>query len=396
LFAAHSLGSAGFLVASTINAIAGAKLGGHVAWAGAPAATYQAGQALAALGWGRLMDPLGRRATLSLGLLIGAFGAGFASRSVTARELGPFLLGLLLMGFAQSALQLGRFVSAEVHPPAARGRAIAFVVMGGTVGAILGPLLVGPAGRWAARSGRGELAGPYAMSGLLLLLAAMLLFARLRPEPRDLARRVAVGPAAGSPPENARALRVILRDPLTVLAMLSMITAQAVMVMLMVITSLHMTGHDHSLGSVSLVISSHIVGMYAVSGFTGGLTDRLERRRVIAAGAAVLLASCLAAPLSPRVLPLAVSLFGLGLGWNLCYVGGSTLLSDRLRPAERARTQGLSDLVMGLAAAAGGVGGGIVFATLGYAAMGLLGAAGSLLPLALARSRWTGAAPRSS
>jgi len=36
----------------------------------------------------------------------------------------PFLAGLLLMGFALSALQLGRFVSAEVHPPLERGRAI--------------------------------------------------------------------------------------------------------------------------------------------------------------------------------------------------------------------------------------------------------------------------------
>jgi len=86
--------------------------------------------------------------------------------------------------------------------------------------------------------------------------------------------------------------------------------------------------------------------------------------------------------------PLAVSLFALGLGWNLCYVGGSTLLSDRLRPSERARTQGLSDFVMGSAAGAGGILGGLVFATLGYTVMGWLGAAGSLVPLAAAGG-WT-------
>jgi predicted MFS family arabinose efflux permease len=108
---------------------------------------------------------------------------------------------------------------------------------------------------------------------------------------------------------------------------------------------------------------------------------------VIVVGALVLLASSLSAPLSPRLVPLAVSLFALGLGWNLCYVGGSTLLSDRLQPSERARTQGLSDFVMGSAAAAGGILGGLVFATLGYTVMGWLGAAGSLLPLAAAAVR---------
>jgi MFS family permease len=380
LFTAQSLGSAAFLVASTVNAIAGAKLGGSAAWAGAPSATYQAGLAAAAFLWGRLMDPLGRRVTLATGLLVGALGAGLASRSVTSQSLVPFLVGLLLMGFAQSALQLGRFVSAEVHPLLERGRAIAFVVMGGTVGAILGPLFVAPAGRWARTRGFGELAGPYAASVVLLMVAALVLSAGLRPEPRELARAFASHSAAAEAP---RPLRRILEDRLTLLAMVSMIAGQVVMVMLMVMTSLHMTGHDHSLGNVSIVISSHVLGMYAVSAVTGRLTDLWGRVPVIATGASVLTASCLLAPLSPGLVPMALSLFALGLGWNLCFVGGSALLSDRLRPVERARTQGFSDFVMGSASALGGLGGALVYADLGYGVLGMLGAAISLLPLLL-------------
>jgi MFS family permease len=383
LFASQSLGSAAFLVASTVNAIAGAMLGGSAAWAGAPSAIYQAGQALAAFLWGRLMDPLGRRATLSLGLMVGAVGAGLASRSLTSRSLVPFLVGLLLMGFAQSAMQLGRFVSAEVHPQPQRGRAISFVVMGGTVGAISGPLFVGPAGRWAASRGLGELAGPYAASVLLLTIAALVLFAGLRPEPRELARSFTSKDAPSAAADEPRPLRRILEDRLTVLAIVSMIVGQVVMVMLMVMTSVHMTGHDHSLGNVSVVISSHVFGMYAVSALSGRLTDLWGRVPVIATGASVLVASCLAAPLSPRLLPLGLSLFTLGLGWNMCFVSGSALLADRLRPVERARTQGLSDFVMGSAAALGGAGGALVYSGAGYAVIGMLGALLSLLPLAL-------------
>jgi MFS family permease len=217
------------------------------------------------------------------------------------------------------------------------------------------------------------------------LTAAFVLFAGLRPEPRDLARAVAAGGAATLVPDEARPLREILEDRLSVLAMVSMIAAQVVMVMLMVMTSLHMTGHDHSLGNVSIVISSHVLGMYAVSALSGRLTDLWGRLPVITTGAAVLVVSCLTAPLSPRLVPLGLSLFALGLGWNLCFVGGSALLADRLRPAERARTQGLSDFVMGAAAALGAAGGALVYAAAGYGLVGLLGAALSLLPLALVR-----------
>lgn len=388
LFLGQSLGSAGFLAASTVNALVGAALSGRPSWAGVPGATYHFGMALAASVWGYAMDRLGRRATLSLGVLAGVLGAGLACHAVAVGSLGLFLFGLLLMGGANSALQLGRFVAAEVHPPAERGRAVANVVLGGTVGAILGPLLVGPAGRWASAVEAPELAGPYGASAALFAVAGLLLVALLRPEPFHLAREVAAlypGPVRSS--GSARPLRDILQDRITIVAIVSLVSAQAVMVMLMVITSLHMSHHDHPLASISVVISSHVLGMYAFSALSGRLADRWGRGRVIAAGAGALAVACAAAPLFPRVLPLSAALFLLGMGWNFCYVGGSALLSDRLQPEERARTQGLNDTLMGTASATGSLLSGVVFATVGYAAMGALAAVAALLPLLLAQ--WT-------
>ncbi|MBI2247983.1 MAG: MFS transporter, partial [Armatimonadetes bacterium] len=95
----------------------------------------------------------------------------------------------------------------------------------------------------------------------------------------------------------------------------------------------------------------------------------------------ILILATLIAPLSPQVVPLSVALFLLGLGWNFCYVAGSTLLADQLSPAERARTQGFNDLLIGMASAAGSLGSGIVFAAIGYGAMGMVGAAAALIPL---------------
>jgi MFS family permease len=367
-----------------VNAIVGATLSGRPSWAGVPTATYQAGMALAALIWGRAMDRIGRRGALCGGLVCGVAGTAVVGASVVVVSFPLMLVGMVLMGAANSALQLGRYVAAEVHPPAERARAISNVVIGGTVGAVLGPLLVGPGGRTAQRLGLDELAGPYGVSSLLFALALAVVFARLRPEPLELARAVAArhsGATDAAAP--ARPLAEILRRPGTLVAVASMVFAHAVMFMLMVITSLHMRVHRHALSSIAAVISSHVFGMYAFSALSGRAADRLGRQPVIATGAAILIAACLAAPLSPRVLPIGAALMLLGLGWNLCFVAGSALLSDQLRPSERARTQGLSDFVMGLSSATGAVGSGVVFAAAGYGVMGLAGAAVALVPLTL-------------
>ncbi|HEX2696636.1 MAG TPA: MFS transporter, partial [Anaerolineales bacterium] len=159
------------------------------------------------------------------------------------------------------------------------------------------------------------------------------------------------------------------------------------MVLVMVITSLHMKSHHHELTDISIVIASHTFGMYAFSVISGQLADRWGRGPVIIAGSGTLILACIAATISPDVLPLGVALFLLGLGWNFCFVGGSTLLADQLSPTERARTQGFTDLLVGLASAVGSASSGFIFASLGYAIMAYVSAAVAVVPF-LAASLW--------
>jgi MFS family permease len=171
-----------------------------------------------------------------------------------------------------------------------------------------------------------------------------------------------------------------------------MILSQVVMAGVMVITSLYMKDMHHDLGDISMVISAHTIGMYAFSLLSGRLIDRWGRRQVIILGAVILLLACLTAPLTGDTFPLAVSLLLLGLGWNFCFVGGSTLLADQLNPSERGRTQGFNDLLVGLASAMGSLGSGFLSARFGYPGVGLAGAVLSLLPFIFI-ARWRRAAP---
>jgi MFS family permease len=387
LFTAQCFGSAGFLATATINTIAGARLTGQPALAGLPSAIYQVGVALTALMWGYGMERWGRRGGLTLGLVLGAVGALLTTWAVVNSAFLLFLAGLVLMGTANSALQLARFAAAEVHPAAERGRAISNVVIGGTAGTLIWPGLSQLVGPIMQRRGLDELAWPYLVAMVLFLVAAAVTFVLLRPDPRDVGRRLAAELAelpSAAPSRPARTLQQIFSQPPALVALLAMVFGQAVMVAIMTITSLHMKGHNHSVPDISLVISSHVFGMYAFSIFSGRLADRFGRGPVILAGSATLILACLLAPLSPDLLPLGVALFLLGLGWNFCYVGGSSLLSDQLAPSERARTQGFNDLLIGLVSALGGFGSGEIFAAVGYGAMGLIGAAAALVPLSLA------------
>ena len=82
------------------------------------------------------------------------------------------------------------------------------------------------------------------------------------------------------------------------------------------------------------------------------------------------------------------ALFLNGVGWNLAFVSGSALLTDALSPAERASTQGLADLFMGMMGAFGSAAGGMILGVWGFAILNTLGAALVLGPLALSLLRW--------
>ena len=391
LFITQSLASAGFIAAATINPIIGEKLADSRSLSTLPTAVYLLSGALSASAWGDIMDRIGRRNAIVTGLLLGIVGNGLVLVAIQGASFLWLLIGLILMGMTNSAITLGRFVAAEVNAPNQRGRAISAVVLGGVVGTILARVSASPMGDFAMRIGMDELAGAYLATLVLFAVACLVVFVGLRPDPREIGKEVAKLYPEGIPQGEARPISQILRQPAAITAVTAMALGQVVMVAVMVITSLHMEDHHHARSDIYSVISVHTFGMFAPSIISGWLLDRWGRGRMILIGAVILLFACLTAPLSPDVLPLGISLFLLGLGWNFCFVGGSTLLSDQLSPLERSRTQGTNDLLVGLASAFISLSSGFIFSATSFTVMSLIAAVVSLVALLLA---WSFLRPR--
>jgi MFS family permease len=239
-----------------------------------------------------------------------------------------------------------------------------------------------------------KLVGPWFITALALAVTLIFIFVFLRPDPRDIAQQISRVPAqarSGEADPPARSFGQVLADPLVRVALVAMGLAQAVMVMVMNITPVHMTHFNHGLEDISFVLSMHILGMYGLSIVTGWISDRGGRRLTIALGSVMLIGACILAPTNPDMIPLAASLFLLGLGWNFCFVAGSSLLTDRLQAHERAPIQGTADLVVGAASVVGSLSSGELMASVGYQSAATIGMGVALVVLAVAIARYQSA-----
>jgi len=119
---------------------------------------------------------------------------------------------------------------------------------------------------------------------------------------------------------------------------------------------------------IGVVISLHVLGMFAFAPLVGIAADRFGRVTVLASGGGVLLVSlvlCARAPegSSPEIF---VGLFLLGLGWSLATVSASTMVAELAPLGAVTEVQGAADLTMGLAAAVGSAASGLIVGQFGF------------------------------
>lgn len=392
LFSTQVIGGVGVAIGLSVGALLAADLAG-VGVSGLAQSAAVVGSALLAVPVVRIMRRYGR----GPGMLAAYLAAGLGGAGVlAAAAIGsvPLLFaGLFLFGGGTTANLQARYAAVDLAPAARRGRHLSLVVWATTVGAVAGPNLAPLAGSALDGYGVPTLAAPFAFSAVLFGVAGLLLWWFLRPDPLLVARRLtglADTRTAGGDQRGMRAAaRAVWARPAARLGVSAMAVGHLVMVGVMAMTPVHILGaghgEAHTLRIVGIVLSLHIAGMFAFAPVTGWFTDRLGRRPVILGGVGLLLAACaIAGTAGHHSGQLSVGLFLLGLGWSGTMVAGSTLLSESVPGAVRPSAQGLADLVMGLAGAAGGAVSGAVVAWSGYSTLTLLAAIATVPLLALA------------
>lgn len=385
LMAGAALGSASLGGAFTVSTFIVEDILGSGRLGGLATAGFTLGAAAGAIPLSRLMARRGRRPGLQLGYLVASLGGVVAILGAQEQLLTVFLAGQFLFGLGQASNLLARYAAADLALPDHRGRAISLVLVCASIGAVLGPVLVGPAEAVAEALGMYVYTGPYLLSTVFYLAAAANIALRLRPDPLVVSGGIDPDGGTKAPPIG-HALRVISAYPRARLALGTNVISQMTMVGVMTMTPLHMRAHGHE-GISQYVVALHVAGMYAFAPLVGRYADRHGRLPTVTIAGALLVASCIVAAVAGEApLALFVALWLLGIGWSFGIIGGSALLTESVPVKDRVAVQGTSDLFMSFAGAVAGFSSGIVREAWGYHMLSNLGtiAAGALLVTAFA------------
>jgi MFS family permease len=327
---------------------------------------------------GRISDRFGRMPVIRTGFVLGTLGPLVTAGGCAAGS-GPLAIaGLALCGAAQAIVLLSRAAAAEMFPPARRARGMSIVLFGVVSGAIWGPLVFGP--MFSDRALTADaLVVPWLAAGLFTLAGLAISFG-VRPDPKELSKAYVTAVEAAEPPAP---IRELLARPGVATAMIGAVASFSVMVGVMNLAGYVAVGHHHSHGAIFDIISAHIVGMYGLVLVTGDIVERIGRRRSIVVGLVVMACSNTGLVWLDGILGMSVSLFGLGLGWNIAYVAATTELVDLARPSERGRLIGLTDLLSSGTGAALALSGGVLYSASGSTALAVAATA-----LAAAAAVW--------
>ena len=358
-----------------------------------PAIFLTAGAAVA-LPAGRLMDRFGRVPVIAGGFVVGMVGCLLTALGCIVDNAPLVILGFVGVGAMNGAVLLARTAAADMYPEEKKARAISYVLFGALFGAALGPLVFRPlfAGKELELD---TLVIPW-FAAAAMCVVGLSIALLIRPDPRTIAlelQKAGLAGGASRAVQPAAPLGQILRRPGVPAAVLAALASFAVMAGVMNLTGYIVVGHQHEQADVFSVISLHIVGMFALVLVVGAFIDRVGRHQALIAGLVIMAVSTVMLAWVVSIPAMSLSLFLLGLGWNVSYVAATAELVTHATPVERGRLVGFTDLVAGLLAAALALVGGLAYTEWGVAAIAIGATVAVVAPaLALVLARRPGAA----
>lgn len=378
---AQALAMTGVSIVTLVTALAGTYLAASPTLATAPMAAQFVATMFCTYPAAMFMRKYGRRVGFTLGQFIGLLGALFSAYAIMEKSFGLFMIAGAVLGVHNAFWGYYRFAAAEAADAPFKSRAISWVMAGGVLAAIAGPEL--------AKQTR-DLFAPVLFAGCYAAIAALCAVNILLLQFAKLPGATAIKTVAGG-----RTWQELLKDPKYFAAATAGMASYGVMVLVMAATPLSMLDCGLGFDDAAFVIQWHLLAMFVPSFFTGSLIQRYGAGRIIAAGLALNVV-CMAANMSGTTFTnFWVGLVALGLGWNLMYVGATTLLTDSYTSEERDTAQATNDTLVFAAIALATFASGALQNTLGWVSVNLIAAVplflSGLAMIALVRHRPTAA-----
>jgi predicted MFS family arabinose efflux permease len=331
LAVAQALAGGNNTVIVSTASIVGAVLAPDKGLATLPITAMVIGMWLGTLPVGALARRFGRRFALQTGSAFGVLSGLISYSAVMNGQFWLLLLGTFCGGLYAAAHQSYRFAAADTASEAYRPKVVSWVLAGGVFAAVIGPQLV---------IFTKDLLSPHlfaasylGQSACALAAAAVLQFVR-------------VPPVAVARHDNARPLGEIIRAPRFIVAVACGMASYGMMNMLMTSAPLAMVGCGHSVTDAALGIQWHVLAMYAPSFVTGSLIARFGVERITAIGLALIAAAAVVGISGITVAYFWTNLVLLGLGWNLAFIGATTMVTQCHRPQERNKVQSFNDFLI--------------------------------------------------
>jgi MFS family permease len=329
-------------------------LTGSAGLAGLSVALIGISRFIVAYPMGKITDSFGRKPGIFFGLCLALVGALTLGMAMVVQSIWVFVIGLLAFGMGMNGSQQMRVGATDMFPPSMRGQALGYVALGSLGGLLLSPTLVFVAEPVARHTGLDPLGLPWFFLPILIV-TGMIIITFVRPDPKVIGMNLgaywpdykAAEKRTTIKPEDFSAM-TLLRNPSTRLAIISNCAANGNMSIVMVLTSLVLAHHGHSLQAIAISHTFHSVGMFAFTIPLGKLADRIGRSQIMFPGVFISLVGAALVAFTPNMITVTLGTFLVGLGWAAANVAATAFIADQVTTTERGRAIGLNDTFAGL------------------------------------------------
>jgi predicted MFS family arabinose efflux permease len=280
---------------------------------------------------GALARRYGRRFALQSGSAFGVASGLISYAAVMRGDFWLLLAGAFCGGLYAAAHQSYRFAAADTASEAYRPKVVSWVLAGGVFAAVIGPQLV---------IFTKDLMSPFTFAASYLGQSACALLAAM------VLQFVRIPPLAVTHLPPGRPLAEIVRAPKFIVAVACGVASYSTMNLMMTSAPLAMVDCGHSITDATLGIQWHVLAMYAPSFVTGSLIARFGIGRVTGLGLALIGLAAAAGLTGITVAHFWTALVLLGAGWNLAFIGATTLVTQCHRPEERNKVQAFNDFLI--------------------------------------------------